>query len=686
MLRIWCRVIALGSLLIGSFLLPSYPVVANVTVLEQRDFELEAELDALLGPGMYPADRQGFAQLLIDITPTTPVSTYVRAWGYRALELAHAEKAYDAAEEIARKLLEHAERGNSVAAIAEVYALKAEIFDLQNKRQLAQRAVADFERHSHDVTNPRILFFGHNVAGRVLANAQQHEQALEHFLRAQQAIVNDDQQQNVRRRQFLNMHIARLYATIENFEAALPIVRSAIDEGLRYQVHHRLPDLYLVQGYVLGHLTSRSDAIQSYRHALYWAEQEKDVRIQIIARNNMASELINDADFDAAEELLLEARTVAYSEQRLRELQFVEFNLANIDVKRGNYAAGIDRMLAIREAIVSHGNGRDEAEVLYYLALAYGEAGLFEEQAKTLLDLHDVRQRLFRSDREQLMVEMQARYEAHDQAQQIALLQHENQLREQQLQNTQLVRGISVLLILVLVLVLIVIAMGYRTSRKANQQLNEANRRLHQQALLDPLTGLGNRRHFQNLMQARRQQAHPASSVLMLLDLDHFKQINDTLGHAAGDEVLRDVAKRLISVCGEDAHIIRWGGEEFLIYAPCAAAAEATVLTENILIALNEAPVVYNTGEIAVHATIGTVMLPISDIDETQLDWEKALQLADNLLYVGKLEGRNQAHCLKSIRGPYQTIESLLFRDFNAALELDVLDVVKIQIEVSEPG
>lgn len=646
--------------------------------------QLEVQLDELLGPGMFPADRDGFAQLLIDITPAVPASTYVRAWGYRALELAHAEQSFAAAEEITRKLLEFAQRANSTPAIAEAYALKAEVFDLQNKRQLAQRAVADFERYSGDVENPRILFFGHNVAGRVLVNAQQHEQALEHFLKAQQAIVNEEGQQNVRRRQFLNMHIGRLYATIENFEAALLIIRSALEEGLRYQVHHRLPDLYLIQGYVLGNIATRADAIESYREAMRWAEELNEVRIQIIARNNIASELIRDEAFAAAETLLLEARTIAQDQERNRELQFVEFNLADIEVKRGNYEAGIARMLAIRDEITRSGSGRDEAELLYYLALAYREAGQFEQQAATLLELHELRQRIFRSDREQLMAEMQARYEAHDQAQQITLLRQENQLHEQQLQNTRLLRGISVLAVLVMALVLIVIAMGYRASRKTNQQLNEANRRLHQQALLDPLTGLGNRRHFQNLMQKRRQLEQAPPSVLMLLDLDHFKQINDTLGHAAGDEVLREIGLRLKRVSGEHAEIIRWGGEEFLIYAPCENSAVAAELTEDVLLALNSEPVRFNGEAIAVQGTIGTVLLPLYGVDEAQLDWEKAIQLADNLLYVGKLQGRNQAHCLNRIYGAYTHIEQLLFRDFNAVLEQGALDVTKIQLEVSE--
>ncbi|MCL4410589.1 MAG: GGDEF domain-containing protein [Firmicutes bacterium] len=226
--------------------------------------------------------------------------------------------------------------------------------------------------------------------------------------------------------------------------------------------------------------------------------------------------------------------------------------------------------------------------------------------------------------------------------------------------------------------------MGYRASRKTNQQLNEANRRLNQQALLDPLTGLGNRRRFQNLMQERGRLTEKPASVLMLLDLDHFKQINDTLGHATGDEVLRDLAKRLTRVCGKNAHVIRWGGEEFLIYAPCESAAAAAQLTEDVLIALNSDPVHFNEEAVDVRGTIGTVMLPLPGLSEAQLDWEKALQLADNLLYIGKLQGRNQGHCLNRIYGAFEHIEQVLFRDFNAVLEQGALDVVKIQIEVSE--
>ncbi|MCH8500917.1 MAG: GGDEF domain-containing protein [Aliidiomarina sp.] len=658
-------------------------VSANTMASDDVDVQLEAHLDQLLGPGMYPADRKGFAELLMDMTPAVPVSTYVRAWGYRALELAHAEQSYTAAEEISRRLIAHAQRFSSPNALAEAYALKAEVYGVQDKRHEAARAIGEFQRHADGITNPRIQFFGHNVAGRILMAAQQHEQALAHFLQAQEAIAAETGQQNVRRRQFLTMHIARLYATTENFEAADQIIRSTIEEGLRYDVHHRFPDLYLVQGYVLGRISTRESAIHSYRQAIHWANELADIRIQIIGRNNIASEMIRQGDYDGAEILLQEGRAIAVEHEMLRELQFIEFNLADIAVKRGHHQDGIERMLAIREVIVAHGNARDEIEVLFYLAEAYGEIGAYQKQAETLLELHEVRQRVFRSDREQLMAEMQARYEAQDQAQQIELLQQENLLREQQLQNTRLLRAIMFLVAVVLAFIIVAIALGYRASKRKNEQLNEANRRLHQQALQDPLTRLGNRRHFQKVMQKRSAAGVAPDAALFILDLDNFKQINDTLGHAAGDEVLREVARRLRVVCGDQAEIIRWGGEEFLILVSGQQRDQLIELTQNLLLSLNQEPVMYDDENILISGTIGMITLPFAGVDEARLNWEKALQLADNLLYIGKLQGRDQAHCLFDLRADYADYEGALFREFQTVYDQGVLDVIKVSVKVS---
>ena len=96
--------------------------------------------------------------------------------------------------------------------------------------------------------------------------------------------------------------------------------------------------------------------------------------------------------------------------------------------------------------------------------------------------------------------------------------------------------------------------------------LEEAYRRMRELALVDPLTGLSNRRHFFEHLQVELPVAKDCSRPLslLMLDIDYFKKINDTYGHDAGDYVLVTIGKILVSHCSDTAKVCRWGGEEFL--------------------------------------------------------------------------------------------------------------------------
>ena len=121
-----------------------------------------------------------------------------------------------------------------------------------------------------------------------------------------------------------------------------------------------------------------------------------------------------------------------------------------------------------------------------------------------------------------------------------------------------------------------------RRVRAGNRQLAQANAQLAQLSESDALTGLANRRGFQAAMQA----APRIEGSMMLVDIDHFKRINDRWGHAAGDVVLVEVARRLRAALRDEDLIVRWGGEEFLLWLPVVSRDEAEVMAERILAAL----------------------------------------------------------------------------------------------------
>ena len=131
--------------------------------------------------------------------------------------------------------------------------------------------------------------------------------------------------------------------------------------------------------------------------------------------------------------------------------------------------------------------------------------------------------------------------------------------------------------------------------------------------------------------------------ALLLIDLDHFKLINDQFGHAAGDTVLIAVARRLRDTLRENDMIVRWGGEEFLVFVPEAPADRLDEIVLRIMHAISSEPIQHMGHYIQVTVSIGysPVLLPPDDVS---LGWDRVIGLVDKALYMAKLHGRNRAY------------------------------------------
>ncbi|MDQ7733636.1 GGDEF domain-containing protein [Halomonas sp. SpR1] len=166
---------------------------------------------------------------------------------------------------------------------------------------------------------------------------------------------------------------------------------------------------------------------------------------------------------------------------------------------------------------------------------------------------------------------------------------------------------------------------------------------MHQQLLTDELTGLYNRRHLVNvalatITQARRDQA-PLS--LMLLDIDHFKQVNDTYGHPTGDEVLRQISQQLRLLCRPSDTLARIGGEEFCLLMPNTATHDALQAAERLR---REIEVKTMSG-IDLHAN-PTISIGVTTCQSGSLTFEQLYSFADKALYQAKALGRNRVESL----------------------------------------
>jgi diguanylate cyclase (GGDEF)-like protein len=161
----------------------------------------------------------------------------------------------------------------------------------------------------------------------------------------------------------------------------------------------------------------------------------------------------------------------------------------------------------------------------------------------------------------------------------------------------------------------------------------QATQSLYTQSRRDLLTGLANRLA---LIEAYGQRSHSGRSALLLLDLDGFKLVNDTLGHPVGDEVLRTVARRLAGAVGQGDVLARLGGDEFvLLLQDMRESANATLVAERLIQTVNQ-PITIDGQPCKIGASVGVCQLqPDTSLDE-------ALAHADLGLYAAKHAGRNR--------------------------------------------
>ncbi len=166
-----------------------------------------------------------------------------------------------------------------------------------------------------------------------------------------------------------------------------------------------------------------------------------------------------------------------------------------------------------------------------------------------------------------------------------------------------------------------------------------AQRQLMEFASVDPLTGLYNRRHFMTTVsqELARSERYGGPLCIALADLDHFKGINDRLGHDAGDSVLRHVSHVIRSAARNADCVCRWGGEEFMVLLPQTDIDGAVNIAERICQQVSEAPVLVSDQALQVTLTLGVAMLNPGEA------FDNAVRRADQALYAGKAAGRNRA-------------------------------------------
>ncbi len=179
--------------------------------------------------------------------------------------------------------------------------------------------------------------------------------------------------------------------------------------------------------------------------------------------------------------------------------------------------------------------------------------------------------------------------------------------------------------------------------KQAEERIHQLNNRLERLAMTDELTGLANRRSFflQGEAEIQRVLRYPAPLSLLMLDIDRFKSINDTYGHAVGDLILQRIADTLRVHIRETDVVARLGGEEFGILLLCTQAAGAVELAERLRLAVEQESYEFQGQRIRATISVG-----VAEYRSDMPDLDAVLHKADAAMYQAKSQGRNQVVCL----------------------------------------
>lgn len=445
---------------------------------------------------------------------------------------------------------------------------------------------------------------------------------------------------------------ARLFASVGNDQEALPLTDELVELAKIRGIPAQLAYARLSE-YAIAARTGRAVRAESALKAAV------DLLQTLHATERLALPLANLAELYIQTRRFAEAERTGQAALRIaRELgdrhgiQLASFQLGMTDIYLHEIAGGRARVERSLDALKN-----DERYVR--MLLDYGHALSQVGESNLALTVYEkagsVSLAAWRKEKQLSYQALQRAWQYQKKQRELEALHHESVLKAAELSNTRRQRMLWVLLSGITLAAVAVIAFLYRRVAQTNRALKAKNEQLFTQSTRDSLTGLFNRHYFyEHVVPLHHQPAgaipadrrappgEQAGGVFLLLDIDHFKSINDRFGHSAGDTVLKTVATRLSASLREQDVLIRWGGEEFLAYLPGLSAEEAGHVCKRLLAAVSRTPIAVDAQELTVTVSLGFCPKP-ADADASGPDWEQLVHLADLCLYLAKTAGRNQA-------------------------------------------
>jgi diguanylate cyclase (GGDEF)-like protein len=385
-------------------------------------------------------------------------------------------------------------------------------------------------------------------------------------------------------------------------------------------------------------------ARRAARAGLALAHQGGSARLEAVHLANLSDALVALGQPRQALQAIEQALPTVRRHGDRRTERVLLHNAALAHIGLGQTAEARREMDAVLAGYRDGGATADQAVALREFGDAFAKLGDMRSALQLFHQERRLAAEIMAANRESALAELRKRFDHEAQERRLEQLGRERTLMTAQLDNRAALQQVWAAGAVVLTLAGVLVALMYRRVRRLKRRLEDNQALLRAQSHRDPLTGLHNRRGLQETLAARGL-AQRFEGALMLLDIDHFKRINDGQGHAAGDAVLVEVARRLSeAVRGHDL-VVRWGGEEFIVCMAGAGsdAAAAQALARRVLDTIGATPVpLPGGGALRVTVSVGYACFPLPPA-ALPLPLERAINLVDMALYTAKNQGRNRA-------------------------------------------
>ena len=637
------RALRVVALLAGAWLTGAAPALAQATAADPHG----ARILALESQGR--ARPIEAAEQLDRLLPLTPEHSAERLelLTVQGLMLAAGPRS-ETAEKSASQLDawgQDTKAPNAPAASAAAQLIRARTIARDGNLQRADTMMQDALAHLPDTASPRSRYRFIAAHARVKGDAGKLEASVR---LGHEALTLADRTDELWRQAEARTALAYSYSDAHQFERARALAEEALALADKAQDWVALSRGNNTLGIVLDGLGDTQGQRRTFELALDYARRAHAQTDEVLMLANMADFFLKTGDYGTALKYAERALPLA---RELNDPSSETVALANSGlshISMGHLELGkrlMHEAIAIDERRGSATGVSD----------SYRELGVYLEKAgdaSGAIEAYHTHRRIatgiLRNDQQKAILAMQEQYDADHRTRALALLNRENQIKAEQLRRRDLQQRLWWLLAAAFLLSFAVVALLYRRVRQTNRRLATSNEMLKVQSERDPLTGLANRRHFQAVM---RQLAADGklSGTVYLIDIDHFKNVNDRHGHGAGDTVLVEVAQRLRETLREQDLIVRWGGEEFLVVVQALAPDQVEALAQRMLSVLDRAAVMVDAHRIAVTASIGFATFPIGPAS-LRVSWERAINLVDTAMYLAKAHGRNRAYGVRLLQ------------------------------------